>query len=87
MSKAINGASVYIPLGDLIDLDREINRLEKEIGKLKGEVERSNKKLNNDKFISNAPDDVVNSEKEKQKQWQNKLNLTIQRLNELKNNK
>ena len=87
MSKAINGASVYIPLGDLIDLDREINRLEKEIGKLKGEVERSNKKLNNDKFISNAPSDVVNSEKEKQKQWQNKLNLTIQRLNELKNNK
>ena len=87
MSKAINGASVYIPLGDLIDLDREINRLEKEISKLKGEVERSNKKLNNDKFISNAPDNVVNSEKEKQKQWQNKLNLTIQRLNELKNNK
>ena len=65
MTSVITGAEVYLPLADLIDLNEEIARLEKEAKKLVSEVTRGEKKLGNERFVSNAPAEVVAKEKEK----------------------
>ncbi len=56
---------ILIPLAGLIDKDAEGQRLEKEIGKLSGEVERIGKKLANPNFLDKAPEVVVNKERGK----------------------
>ncbi len=56
---------ILIPLAGLIDKDAEGSRLEKEIGKLSGEVERIGKKLANPNFVDKAPDAVVQKERQK----------------------
>ncbi|WP_159585893.1 valine--tRNA ligase [Chelativorans xinjiangense] len=58
-------ATFCLPLGDLIDLTAEVARLEKEIAKMAGEVQRLEKKLGNDKFVANAPEEIVAAEREK----------------------
>jgi valyl-tRNA synthetase len=61
----IDEATIIIPIADVIDLDSEKARLEKEIAKLNAEVDRFEKKLANKKFIANAPEAVVETEREK----------------------
>jgi valyl-tRNA synthetase len=56
---------ILIPLTDLIDKDAELARLEKELGKLRSEVERAEKKLANPGFTDKAPEAVVEKEREK----------------------
>jgi len=58
-------ATFCLPLGDLIDLKAEIARLEKEVAKTQGEIERLDKKLGNEKFVANAPEEIVAGEREK----------------------
>ncbi len=85
MTAVITGAEVYIPLGDLVDLNDEVARLEKEAKKLVSEVTRAEKKLSNERFVANAPQDVVDGEKAKLVDYQAKLASTNERLAELKN--
>jgi valyl-tRNA synthetase len=59
--------------------------MEKEIAKLQKEVDRSAKKLANKKFVANAPEKVVNAEKQKAVEWQEKLAAAKDRLASLKN--
>ena len=73
MSGILTGAEVYIPMAELVDLDEERDRIEKEIAKLEKEVERSQKKLGNEKFVNNAPEKVVEAERQKATEWQQKL--------------
>ncbi|WP_173931495.1 valine--tRNA ligase [Chelativorans sp. Marseille-P2723] len=61
----IGEATFCLPLGELIDIGAETARLEKEISRAKAEIERLNKKLGNEKFIANAPQEVVAAEQEK----------------------
>ncbi len=56
---------LLIPLSGLIDSDAELSRLEKEIGKLKGEIERIEVKLSNPGFVDKAPEAVVRKERDK----------------------
>ncbi len=56
---------VLIPLAGLIDKDAEIKRLEKEISRLQGDAERTEKKLGNPSFVDKAPPAVVQKEREK----------------------
>ena len=56
---------VMVPLAGLIDLGAEKDRLRKEIERLKGEVQRITNKLSNEKFVANAPADVVDKERAK----------------------
>ena len=65
LSTVIPHAVVYIPLQDLVDLEKEKERLLKEKKKLEGELARSNGMLKNEKFLSRAPEAKVNAEKEK----------------------
>lgn len=70
-------ANVYIPMGEIIDSDKERERLEKEIASVNFEIERSNKMLSNQGFISKAPESLVANEKAK-------LQKNIELLSKLK---
>ncbi|MFN3765173.1 MAG: valine--tRNA ligase [Aliihoeflea sp.] len=61
----VGEATACLPLGDLIDLQAEAARLSKEIAKLDGEALRIEKKLSNEKFVANAPEEIVAAEREK----------------------
>ena len=61
---------VLVPLAGLIDVSAEQARLEKEIGKLEAGLKAVSGKLNNEKFVSNAPDAVVAKERQKQQELQ-----------------
>lgn len=84
MTSVITGAEVYLPLADLIDLNEEISRLQKEAKKLESEVTRGEKKLGNEKFVTNAPEAVVAKEKEKLANYKQQLAATESRIEELK---
>lgn len=84
MTSVITGAEVYLPLADLIDLNEEVARLQKEAAKLESEVARGEKKLGNERFVANAPEQVVAKEKEKLAGYQAKLVATNERIAALK---
>ena len=58
-------ATLVLPLGEVIDLDQERKRLEGEIAKLEGEIGKIDQKLANPKFIANAPDEIVEIQRER----------------------
>ncbi len=58
-------AEVYLPMGDLIDLDKERARIAKEIASLESEIERANAKLTNPGFTGKAPAAVIEEESRK----------------------
>ena len=65
LSGVITGAELFIAMDELVDYNAEAERLAKEQKKLVGEVERIEKKLSNEGFVSKAPENVINGEKEK----------------------
>lgn len=69
----LDRAEAYLPLKDLIDFEKEIERLEKEKTKLEGELKRVKGKLSNEGFISKAPEKIVEEEREKQRKYQEML--------------
>ncbi|KQZ98447.1 valine--tRNA ligase [Mesorhizobium sp. Root157] len=79
----LNEATVCLPLGSLIDLKAEAARLQKELAKVTEEIARLAKKLSNEKFVANAPDDVVAAEREKlsdYKETQQRLSVALERV-------
>ncbi len=84
MSAIITDAEVYVPLAELVDLNEEAARLEKEVKKFESEVDRAKKKLANERFVANAPDDVVDAERQKQSENESKLQATKDRLAAIK---
>jgi len=56
---------LFIPLGELVDVEKEIQRLTKDLKNVEGEIARANGKLNNQGFIAKAPAALVEKEKEK----------------------
>lgn len=83
-SAVVKGADVFVPLEGLIDLDVERSRLEKEITRLEGMLVGVNKKLSNEKFVNNAPANVVENEKSKKADWESSLDKLKSILNDLK---
>ncbi len=83
-TSVVSGAKVVLPLSGLINIEDEINRLEKEQNRLTGELKRVNGKLSNEKFVLNAPEAVVKSEKEKQASYQDQYDDVTARLEELR---
>ena len=71
---------VYLPLGDLIDIEKEILRLEKERENLKGEIQRASGKLSNEKFVSKAPQKVVEDERGKLQKYTGMLEKVEERI-------
>ena len=81
----VNGSEIFLPLEDLIDMEKEIERLEKEKANLQNELDRVNKKLSNEGFVAKAPPAVIDSEKEKLKKYGEMYEKIIERLQTLKN--
>ncbi|MGC6769644.1 valine--tRNA ligase [Enterococcus sp. LJL51] len=84
MSAILSGVEIYLPLAGLINIEEEIARLEKELGKWDQEVKRVQGKLSNERFVSNAPEDVVQAEKEKEKDYLEKQKTVRDRIEQLK---
>ena len=80
----VQGMELFIPLADLIDIDDEIERLEKQISDMKGRLAAVNGKLSNANFVDRAPEDVVANEKRKQAEYQISLEKLQDNLNSLK---
>ncbi|WP_175559483.1 valine--tRNA ligase [Virgibacillus salinus] len=83
MSAVVTGAELFLPLEGLIDFDKEIKRLEKELDKWTKEVVRVQKKLSNEGFLNKAPQAVVDEEKQKEQDYLEKQAKVKARLNEL----
>jgi valyl-tRNA synthetase len=64
-----DGSAVFVPLGDAIDVGRECGRLGSEVERLCRLVESQEKKLGNQQFVSRAPTDVVERERQKLIAW------------------
>ncbi len=72
-STILKNCEIYIPLEGVIDLDVERERLSKEINRLEGALVGVNKKLTNERFVNNAPKEVVEKENAKKTDWENSL--------------
>ena len=84
VSTLIHDAAVYIPLEELVDIDKEIERLEKEAAKLAGEIKRASGMLANPKFVDKAPAAKVEEEKAKLAKYTEMSEQVAERLAQLK---
>ena len=80
VSTVIPDAVIYIPFAELVDIDKEIERLKKEEGRLQGEIKRCNGMLNNERFTSKAPQAKIDEEKAKLVKYTQMLELVTERL-------
>ena len=83
MTAAVGGVGVYLPLKGLIDVEKETQRLTKELENLDREIERAKKKLSNESFVAKAPAEVVEKERAKQKDYEEKRAVMAERLRHL----
>ena len=84
ISSVVFGTEIYLPLSGLVDLDKELARLEKEIKTITGVLERVKKKLSNQEFLAKAPPEVVEKEREKEAELEKNREALCKRLNSLK---
>ena len=84
VSAVIPDAVVYLPLEDLVDFEKEKERLLKEKERLEKELERSKKMLGNEKFVSKAPAAKIQEEKDKQAKYEQMMAQVLQRLEQMK---
>ena len=80
VSAVIPGAGIFIPLTDLVDVEKEVERLQKEEERLNGEIRRSNGMLKNEKFLSRAPEEKVKAEQEKLNNYEQMLSQVKEQL-------
>ncbi|MBR2559115.1 MAG: class I tRNA ligase family protein, partial [Firmicutes bacterium] len=83
MTAVIDGAEIAVKIGDLVDIDAEIERLKKEKKRLESEVERVEKKLANQGFVSKAPQHLIDEEKAKGEKYRGMLETVTARLEAL----
>lgn len=83
VSVVIANATLYIPFAELVDISQETERLEKEEKRLQGELARVNGMLNNERFMSKAPEAKVAEEREKLKKYSQMMEQVKIRLQQL----
>lgn len=83
VSTVIPGAVIYIPFADLVDIDKEIERLTKEKERLTGELKRVNGMLANPNFVNKAPESKLAEEKEKLKKYTDMMDQVMKQLEHL----
>jgi valyl-tRNA synthetase len=82
-STVISGAEIFVPLEGLIDIEVEKSRLNKELANLTNQLEKVSKKLANSDFLANAPKEVIEREKTKKADYQErieKLNKNLEQI-------
>ena len=84
ISFIVKSIEFYIPLGNLVDKKEELKKLEADLEYSKSFLQSVNKKLNNKKFVQNAPEKVVNIELNKKKDAEQKIKTLEERIESLK---
>ncbi|MCB2197632.1 MAG: valine--tRNA ligase [Bacteroidetes bacterium] len=80
----VKSAEFYIELGDLVDVEEELKKLQEELDYNKGFLNSVMKKLSNERFVNNAPEKVVNVEKKKKEDAEAKIKVLEERITSLK---
>jgi valyl-tRNA synthetase len=82
----VGETEIYVPLGDMINLEEEKTRLNRELSRAQEELTRVQRKLGNNDFVAKAKEEIVRREKEKAEEFEDKirtLNLSLGRIREL----
>ncbi|NLZ39237.1 MAG: valine--tRNA ligase [Firmicutes bacterium] len=80
LTAVVKDIEIYLPLAGVIDIEQEIKRLEKELQKITAEIERAEKKLQNQGFLSKAPAEVVAAERAKAENYRLKRDKIQERI-------
>ena len=83
VSVVTSNETIYMPLAELVDIEKEVERLTKEKEKMLKEIERVEKKLANQGFVSKAPQKVIDEEKAKEEKYKATLAQVEERLAQL----
>ena len=83
VSVVIADGTIYMPFAELVDIDKEIERLKKEQKKLQGELKRSEGMLGNPNFVNKAPEKKIAEEREKLEKYQSMMAQVQERLAQL----
>ncbi|MBQ1376554.1 MAG: valine--tRNA ligase, partial [Lachnospiraceae bacterium] len=83
VSAVTSDVTMYLPLNELVDIEKERERLKKEAGRLEKEIARSEGMLKNENFLKKAPQEKVDAEKEKLERYLAMLNQVTARLDAL----
>ncbi|NLI60254.1 MAG: valine--tRNA ligase [Clostridiales bacterium] len=83
VSAVTDKAQIFMPLEDLVDFDKEIERLNKERETLDKEIARAKGKLSNENFVKKAPSAVVEEEREKLQRYNQMMNKVMDRIENL----
>ena len=83
VSALLPEAAIYMPLAELVDIEKERARLQKEVKRLEGELARVNGMLNNEKFVSRAPEAKIQEERDKREKYTQMMNQVKERLAQL----
>ena len=84
MTAVIKGAEIYLPLQGLVNVEEEIERLSKELEKWQSEINRAAGKLKNEKFVNNAPEKVVQEERDKEMEYKKRYDSVKEQIEKLK---
>ena len=84
VSVVVADAVVYLPMEELVDFEQELERLTKEEARLTKELARVNGMLNNEKFISKAPEAKINEERAKLEKYTQMMEQVQERLKGLR---
>ncbi|MGI6080172.1 MAG: valine--tRNA ligase [Candidatus Avilachnospira sp.] len=84
VSAVIANATIYMPLAELVDIEKELERLKKEEKRLEGELKRSQGMLSNEKFISKAPASKIEEEKAKLTKYEQMMKEVKDRIASLR---
>jgi len=79
----VEGLELFVPLAGLIDLSKEIDRLEKQILDMEGRLSAVSRKLGNKNFVERAPEDVIMHERDKMQKYASNLSKLQQNLEAL----
>ena len=85
VSQVIDGAELFIPLGELVDLAQETVRLQKELDSVEIEIKRASVKLANNGFLEKAPKSLIDAERSKLNKYLDMREKLIKQINDLKN--
>jgi valyl-tRNA synthetase len=80
LSFILHSTEFYIPLTESVDIEAEIAKLEEELRYTEGFLKSVEKKLSNERFVNNAPEQVVAMERKKQEDAQNKIAVIREQL-------
>ena len=79
----VEGAEIFMPLGELVDKEKELERLNKEKIKLEDEIKRVEGKLNNQGFVAKAPEKVIAEEREKGEKYRQMLQMVLKSIEDM----